>query len=112
MALCPGGVGSAWVIEPAFPRLIIGHSGGSDAFPVRFGRLTVDIFAEGNSVALCETIRERITDILTAEVHDTGRYSALRYYYSSDTRVADPDPALIHWMVEYDTRYGRAPEED
>ena len=70
--------------------------------------LDVDIFTEGESSLIAETIRDRVTTLIHTKViqADEAGVGGVRFLLQGDGEVPEPTENNIHWNVNFTGRFG------
>jgi len=70
--------------------------------------ILVDLYANSESGVNARKFCQRLIEILDRHEIDTDeRYSNIRFFYQSITRLPENDPRDIHYSVQFSARAGR-----
>lgn len=93
--------------EAEMPYIVINvFSAKGSHFAKKDNVVTLDIFADGDSVA-AEAIKNRCIKILDRQLIAAENENVIRFYYNQDSKIDEPETDVTHWNLEFNAFYWR-----
>lgn len=96
-----------WVIEDApMPYIVLSWGFQVGDTPTKMdSSIVMDIFTNGSSTIMAETIRDRLRALLDENVFFSEGEGTVRTHYLRDGNVQEPEDDVVHWMIEFRVIY-------
>lgn len=96
-----------WAIEDIpMPYIVLSYNFQAGDTPTKMdSSFLMDIFTAGNSTLVAEEIRDRLRELLDYNAIFSEGEGTVRTHYVRDGNVPEPEPDVVHWMIEFRVIY-------